>query len=124
MNAWYSGATVVQVANVCGDVGQIQSAIGDANPGTPPNWGNAFAQLPADVTTALGNPPPVHRDAVIWKRVLNAYSNAENGSGATIGATNQAIMRGFESAALMAQHARWRWTPSTGTLLVCFNTNP
>jgi hypothetical protein len=115
MNAWYSGATVTQAASVCGDVSRVDSDDNAVNSGT----GSASLQgditrLQTDVATALGNPPPVHRDAVIWKRVLNAYSNA----------SGDPTSAGLVAAVREAQHAAWRWTPSFGgTLLSCLSTN-
>jgi hypothetical protein len=70
-------------------------------------------KLQKDVASALGDPPPVARDAAIWRKVLNAYSNAAGGS------TNA----GLVAAVREADHAAWRWTPSSGTLLSCLNTN-
>jgi hypothetical protein len=114
MNAWYSGATVNQVANVCGDVSRVYSDNNAINSGTgSSNLQGDITKLQTDVATALGNPPPVHRDAVIWKRVLNAYSNAAGDP------TNAGLVAAVRSA----DRAAWRWTPSFGgTLLSCLNT--
>jgi hypothetical protein len=77
MNAWYSGSTVTQVANVCGDVYRVYFDNVAINSGTgSSNLQGDITKLQTDVVTALGNPPPVARDAAIWKGVLNAYSNA------------------------------------------------
>jgi hypothetical protein len=114
MNAWYSGATVTQVANVCGDVFRVYSDNNAINSGTgSPNLQGDITKLQTDVATALGNPPPVVRDAAIWKRVLNAFSNAVGGP------TNAGLVAAVRSA----DRAAWRWTPSFGgTLLSCLNT--
>lgn len=114
MNTWYSGATVNQVASVCGDVLRVYSDNNAVNSGTgSSNLQGNITKLQTDVATALGNPPPVSRDAAIWKRVLNAYSNAAGDP------TNA----GLVAAARRADRAAWRWTPSFGgTLLSCLNT--
>jgi hypothetical protein len=115
MNRWYSGATVIQLANVCADVNEVWSDTVQINSGTGSSRLNGdIIRLQTDIATALSNPPPVAADAAIWKKILNAYSNAA-GSG-----TNA----GLFAAARSAQHAAWRWTPSFGpTLLVCVNTS-
>ena len=115
MNRWYSGATVIQAANVCGDVNEVWYDNVQVNSGTGSSrLTGDITRLQTDIATALGNPPPVAADARIWKRVLNAYSNAA-GSG-----TNA----GLFAAARSAQHAAWGWKPSFGpTLLVCVNTS-
>jgi hypothetical protein len=114
MNAWYSGATVNQVASVCGDVFRVYSDNNAINSGTgSSNLQSDIAKLQTGVAAALGNPPPVARDAAIWKRVLNAYSNAAGDP------TNA----GLVAAARRADRAAWRWTPSFGgTLLSCLST--
>jgi hypothetical protein len=112
MNAWYSGATVSQAANVCGAVYRVYADDNAVNSGTgSSNLQGDITSLQTDVATALGNPPPVHRDAVIWKRVLNAYDNA----------AGDATSAGLVAAVREADHAAWRWAPSTGTLLSCIN---
>jgi hypothetical protein len=114
MNAWYSGATVNQVASVCGDVFRVYSDNNAVNSGTgSSSLQGDITRLQTDVAAALGNPPPVSRDAVIWERVLNAYSNAAGDP------TNA----GLVAAVRRADRAAWRWTPSFGgTLLSCLNT--
>jgi len=115
MNRWYSGATVVQAANVCGDVYRVDSDNVAVNSGSgSSSLEGDITTLQTDVAAALSNPPPVAADAVIWKRVLNAYSNAA-GDG-----TNSGLVAAVRSA----QNAAWTWTPSFGgTLLVCLNVN-
>jgi len=115
MNRWYSGATVVQAASVCGDVSQVYSDNVAVNSGSgSASLEGDIARLQTDVAAAVGNPPPVAADAVIWKRVLTAYSNAAGGP------TNS----GLVAAARSAENAAWTWTPSFGgTLLVCLNVN-
>ena len=115
MSRWYSGATVVQAANVCGDVYRVYSDNVAVNSGTgSSSLEGDITTLQTDVAAALSNPPPVAADAVIWKRVLNAYSNTA-GDG-----TNSGLVAAVRSA----QNAAWTWTPSFGgTLLVCLNVN-
>jgi hypothetical protein len=113
MNKWYSGVTVIQAANVCGDVYRVyfDNVAVNSGSGSSSLQGD-ITRLQADVVAAEGNPPPVAADAVIWKRVLNAYSNAAGGP------TNSGLVAAVRSA----EHAPWRWTPSFGgTLLVCLN---
>jgi hypothetical protein len=77
MNRWYSGVTVNQVANVCADVYRVyfdNVAVSEGNGSS--HLTRDITDLQTDVATALSNPPPVAADAAIWKRVLNAYSNA------------------------------------------------
>jgi hypothetical protein len=114
MNAWYSGATVTQVANVCVDVYRVYIDNVAINSGTgSSNLHGNLSTLHTDVATALSNPPPVARDAAIWKTVLNAYSKAAGGS------TNA----GLVAAARSADRAAWRWAPPFGgTLLSCLST--
>jgi uncharacterized protein YceK len=116
MNAWYSGATVTQAANVCGDVYRVYSDNVAINSGTgSSNLQGDITKLQTDIAAALSNPPPVARNAAIWERVLNAYSNAAGDP------TNA----GLVAAARSADRAAWRWAPSFGgTLLSCLNTNP
>jgi hypothetical protein len=115
MRRWYSGMTVTQVANICGDVYKVYSDNVSINSGTPSSSLQAdITGLQSDVATALGNPPPVAADAVIWKRVLTAYSNAAGES------TNSGLVAVVRSA----NSAAWGWTPSFGgTLLVCLNVS-
>jgi hypothetical protein len=115
MNRWYSGATVVQAANVCGDVSRVYSDNVAVNSGSgSSSLEGDITKLQTDVATALGDPPPVAADAVIWKRVLNAYSNAAGGP------TNSGLVAAVRSA----KNAAWTWTPSFGgTLLVCLNVS-
>jgi hypothetical protein len=114
MNRWYSGATVVQAANVCGDVYRVYSDNVAVNSGSGSSSLEAdITSLQTDVATALGNPPPVAADAAIWKTVLNAYSNAAGGP------TNS----GLVEAARSAKHAAWKWTPPGGPPLVCVNVS-
>ena len=115
MNRWHSGATVVQAANVCGDVYRVYSDNVAVNSGTgSSSLEGDITKLQTDVATALGNPPPDATDAVIWKRVLNAYSNAAGGP------TNSGLVAAVRSA----KNAAWTWTPSFGgTLLVCLNVS-
>jgi hypothetical protein len=71
MGRWYDGTTVTQVASVCGDVYKLYSDNVSVNSGTGVSSLQAdTTKLQADVAIALGNPPPVAADAVIWKRVL------------------------------------------------------
>jgi hypothetical protein len=114
MNAWYSGATVTRVANVCGDVYRVYMDNVAINSGTgSSNLQGDITRLQTDVAAALSNPPPVARDAAIWKRVLSAYSNAAGDP------TNA----GLVAVARSADRAAWRWTPSFGgTLLSCRDT--
>lgn len=115
MNTWYQGATVVQAASVCGDVYKVYSDDNAVNSGTgSSNLQADITSLQADVATALGNPPPVARDAAIWKAVLNAYGNA----------VGDATSAGLVAAVREADHAAWGWSPSSGTLLSCLDTNP
>jgi hypothetical protein len=116
MNAWYSGATVVRVANVCRDVYRVFSDNVAVNSGTgSSSLQSDIIKLQTDVATALRNPPPAARDAAIWKRVLDAYSSAADDS------TNAGLVAAVRSADRVA----WRWNPSFGrTLLSCLNTNP
>lgn len=114
MNAWYSGATVVQAANVCGAVNRVYSDNVAINSGTgSSSLQGDITKLQTDVATALGNPPPVARDRAIWKKVLNAYSNA----------AGDAANAGLVAAVREADHAAWRWAPSSGAPLSCLNTN-
>ena len=115
MNRWYSGATVVQAANVCGDVSQVYSDNVAVNSGSgSSSLEGDITKLQTDAAAALSNPPPVAADAVIWRRVLNAYSNAAGGP------TNSGLVAAVRSA----KNAAWTWTPSFGgTLLVCLNVN-
>lgn len=115
MNRWYSGATVVQAANVCRYVYLVDSDNVAVNSGSgSSNLETDITKLQTDIATALRNPPPDATDAAIWKRVLNAYSNAAGGP------TNS----GLVAASRSAKDAPWTWTPSFGgTLLVCLNTS-
>ena len=115
MNRWYRGTTVVQAANVCGDVYRVHFDNVAVNSGSgSSSLEGDITKLQADVATALSNPPPVAADAVIWKTVLNAYSNAAGGP------TNSGLVAAVRSA----KNAAWTWTPSFGgTLLVCLNVS-
>jgi hypothetical protein len=115
MRRWYSGTTVTQVANICGDVYKLYSDNVSVNSGTGVSSLQAdTVRLQTDVATALGNPPPVRADAVIWIRVLNAYSNAAGGPDNS----------GLVAAVRSAKNAAWNWTPPVGgTLLVCLNVS-
>ena len=115
MRRWYSGATVNQLANVCGDVNRVFLNNVAVNTGSGSSSLAAdIIRLQEDIATALGNPPPVAADAVIWKRVLTAYSNTAGGP------TNS----GLVAASRSAKNAEWTWTPSFGgTLLVCLNVS-
>lgn len=115
MNKWYSGATVIQVAHVCGDVSQVFSDDDAVSAGRgSSSLETDITRLHKDVATALDNPPPVAADAVIWKRILSAYSNAAGGP----------TSAGLVAASRRATHAPWAWTPSPGvTLLVCLSTS-
>lgn len=115
MRRWYSGATVNQVANVCADVYRVYFDNVAVNSGSgSSSLETDITRLQADITTALGNPPPVAPDAVIWKRVLTAYSNAAGDP------TNSGLVAAVRSA----KDAAWTWTPSVGgTLLVCLNVS-
>jgi hypothetical protein len=115
MTRWYSGVTVTDAANVCGDVSRVYSDNVAVNSGTgSSSLQGDITKLQADAATALGNPPPVAADAVIWKRVLTEYSDAAGGP------TNSGLVAAVRSA----EHAPWGWTPSFGgTLLVCLNVN-
>jgi len=114
MNTWYNGATVVQVGNVCGDVYRVYSDNVAINSGTgSSSLQGDITKLQKDIAIALGNPPPVARDAAIWRKVLNAYSNA----------AGDPTSAGLVAAVREADHAAWRWTPSSGMLLSCLNTN-
>jgi hypothetical protein len=116
MNRWYDGATVVDAANVCGAVYRVYMDIVAVSSGTgSSSLEGDITSLQTAVAAALSRPPPVAADAVIWKRVLNAYNNAANDP------TNS----GFVAAIRSASGAAWRWTPSFGgTLLVCLNASP
>ena len=115
MNRWYSGTTVVQAANVCGDVYQVYFDNVKVNSGSgSSSLEGDITKLQTDVATALSNPPPVAADVRIWKRVLNAYSNAAGGPPKS----------GLVAAVRSAKNAAWTWTPSVGgTLLVCLNVS-
>jgi hypothetical protein len=115
MNAWYSGATVAQVADVCGDVYRVYSDNVAINSETgSSNLQGDITKLQTDVAAVLSNLPPVARDAAIWKGVLNAYGNAAGGPSNA----------GLVAAARSADRAAWRWTPSFGgTLLSCLNAS-
>jgi hypothetical protein len=113
MNGWYSGATAVDVANVCGDVYRVYSDDNAINSGTgSSSLQDDITSLQKNVATALGNPPPVARDAAIWEKVLNAYSNA----------AGDPASAGLVAAVREAGHAAWGWAPGAGTLLSCLNT--
>jgi hypothetical protein len=111
MSKWYSGATVVQAANVCGDVYRVYMDNVAVNSGTgSSSLDGDITKLQTAVAAALANPPPVAADALIWRRVLHEYSNAANAP------TNSE----FVEAVRTAKNAAWTWTPSFGgTLLVC-----
>jgi hypothetical protein len=115
MRSWYSGATVSQVANVCGDVNRLYLDNVAVNSGSgSSSLETDITTLQADIATALANPPPVAADAVIWKRVLTAYSNAAGGPDNS----------GLVAAVRSAKNAAWNWTPPVGgTLLVCLNVS-
>jgi len=115
MSRWYSGATVTQAANVCGDVYRVYSDNVAVNSGSgSSSLEPDITRLQGDIAAALSTPPPDAHDAAIWKRILNAYSNA---AGAPTGA-------GLSAASRRAKHAAWTWTPSFGgTLLVCLNVS-
>ena len=114
MNRWYSGTTVVQAANVCGDVYRVYSDNVKVTRKRIVKPGRRHHKLQTDVATALSNPPPVAADVRIWKRVLNAYSNAAGGPPKS----------GLVAAVRSAKNAAWTWTPSVGgTLLVCLNVS-
>lgn len=113
MNAWYSGATVTQAANVCGDVYRVYSDNVAINSGTgSSNLQGDITKLQTDIAAALSNPPPVARDAAIWERVLNAYSNAAGdptNAGLVAAAGALIVPRGDgpilrRNAALLPQH--------------------
>jgi hypothetical protein len=115
MNAWYSGATVTQAPNVCRDVYRIyfDNVAINSGAGSSSLQGD-ITKLQANVAAALSNPPPVARDAAVWKRVLNAYGDAAGDP------TNSGLVAVVRSAG----RAAWRWTPSFGgTLLSCLSTN-
>ena len=115
MNRWCRGTTVVQAANVCGDVYQVYFDNVKVNSGSgSSSLEGDITKLQTDVATALSNPPPVAADARIWKRVLNAYSTAAGGPPNS----------GLVAAVRSAKNAAWTWTPSVGgTLLVCLNVS-
>jgi hypothetical protein len=115
MNNWYTGETVAHAANVCGDVNRLFLDDASVNSGTGVSSLQAdITSLQDDVATALADPPPVERDARIWRRVLNAYGNA----------AGDPTSSGLVAAARSAKDAPWRWTPSFGgTLLTCINVN-
>ena len=63
MNRWYSGATVVEAANVCGDVYRVDSNNVAVNSGSgSSSLEGDITKLQTDVATALSNPPPVAAD--------------------------------------------------------------
>jgi hypothetical protein len=114
MNRWYSGQTVVEAANVCGDVSQLFAADDQVNSGTgSSSLQSDITSLQTAVATALAVPPPVRADARIWRRILNAYSNA----------AGDATSSGLVVASRTAQHAAWGWAPPSGPLLACISTN-
>jgi hypothetical protein len=115
MNKWYSGATVAEAANVCGDVYRVYSDNVAISSGSGSSSLEAdITSLQHDVTKALSNPPPVAADATIWETVLNAYSDDAGDP------TNS----GLVAAARSSEDAAWNWAPSFGgTLLVCVNVN-
>ncbi len=115
MLRWYLGKTEVQVGNICGDVYKVYSDNVSINSGTPSSsLQGDITRLQSDVAAALGNPPPVAADAVIWKRVLTAYSNS----------AGEPTNAGLVAAVRSANGAAWGWTPFSGeTLLVCLNVS-
>ena len=116
MDAWYSGATVTHAANVCGDVSRVYSDNNAVNSGTgSSNLQGDITKLQTDVTVAVGNPPPVARDAAIWKRVLNAYSSVAGDP------TNAGLVAAVRSADTRRVGID---TTLRRTLLSCLDTNP
>jgi len=114
MSNWYSGTTVAKAANVCGDVYKLYFDNVSVNSGTGVSSLQADTlRLQSDAAAALADPPPVRADAVIWKRVLTAFSNSAGDP------TNS----GLVAAVRMAERAAWGWTPHPGTLLVCLNVS-
>jgi len=115
MRSWYTGQTVTETANVCGDVSQLFMAGNQVSSGTgSSSLESDITRLQDDVAIAIGNPPPVAADARIWHRVLNAYSNA----------AGDPTSSGLVAASRSASKAAWHWTPSFGgALLVCLNVD-
>jgi hypothetical protein len=114
MRSWYSGRIVAAAASVCGDVAQLAAADDQVNSGSgSSSLQGDITRLQDDVATALANPPPVRADARIWRRVLNAYSNAAGGPTSS----------GLVAVSRSAQHAASDWRPSSGPLLACFSTS-
>jgi hypothetical protein len=120
MSNWYDGKTLIQVATVCGDVAALDNDDIEVSEGTGVSaLASDTVALESEAEAALGNPPPVAADAVIWREVLNAYINAAGDS------TDSGLVAdsGLVRAVRMADDARWGWAPSTGSLLGCLNVS-